>query len=292
MLTAHFHDASGKFVRMQNDAQGAIDEVLMAGKRAADEACRIIPGMPRGANVTGAGSVQESAATAANICHRPVRAPMSLMGPSSPYTSPYVSPYVSPYGGSLGQYGRNGRTALGDFWDDASNLASKIINGAQGAASDVCKIAPAAQIVAGAAGSGSVQSAAERINSICGNQPVGGSASGGNVLPTKPKYPTSCLTRYNTTRRTWAVYCPPGVHANQGLGMFGNLGADVPTSPPAPAGIPKVADEVVQPTGATVMSPSEEKDMPWYKNWKFWTAVGGGVAVVGTGSYFLFRRKH
>ena len=33
-----------------------------------------------------------------------------------------------------------------------------------------------------------------------------------------------------------------------------------------------------------------EKKKPFYKNWKFWAAVGGSVAVVGTGAYLVTRR--
>lgn len=299
MLTAQFHDAGGQLVRMQNDAQGAINEVLAAGKRAAGEACRIVPGLPQGANVTGSGSVQESSVNAANICQRPVQAPMPLMGgrglgaPSSPYASPYVSPYSSPYGG-LG--GISKRNVLGDAWDDAVSFASSIINGAQSAAADVCKVAPIAQIVAGAAGSGNVQSAAERVNAICGNQPVGTSTSSGNVL--KSKYPAPCATRFNTTTKTWSVYCPGGVVPSGLAGMFGDplaLGESVTPPPPVDpsTGMPmvKVASEASAPNGTPVASPSEERERPWWQNWKLWAAVGGGVAVVGGGSYFLFRRK-
>ena len=295
MLTAQFHDAGGQLVRMQSDAQGAINEVLAAGKRAAGEACRMIPGVPQGANVTGSGSVQESSVNAANICQRPVPAPMPLMGrgfgaPSSPYASPYVSPYASPYGG-LGGLGQ--RNVLGGAWEDAVSFASSIINGAQGAAADVCKVAPIAQIVAGAAGSGSVQSAAERVNAICGNQPVGTAASTGNVLP-KSKYPASCATRFNKTTNTWSVYCPGGTVPSGFGDAFGMLGAVSPAPPIDPAtGQPmvKVASEASAPQGTPVASPSEEKELAWWQNWKFWAAVGGGVAVVGGGSYLIFRRK-
>lgn len=183
------------------------------------------------------------------------------------------------------------RNGLGGFWDDVTAAASTVINNAQGAASAACALAPAAEIVAGAAGSGNVQEAANRVNAICGNKPVGASSA---TAATSPKYPSTCLTRYNRSHNTWSVYCPPGVSANhQGFGMYGmyQLGAgDVPVSPAAPAGFVKIASEAAQPTGATVMSPNEEKDMPWYKNWKVLLAIGGGVAVVGTSGYLLTRK--
>lgn len=29
---------------------------------------------------------------------------------------------------------------------------------------------------------------------------------------------------------------------------------------------------------------------PFYKNWKFWAALGGGIAIAGTGAYLVTRR--
>lgn len=93
-----FHSPDGALLRMQNDSQDAINDVLATAKRAAGEACRIIPGIPQEANITGSGSVQESAMAAANICARRVQAPQPMLG--------------NPYNG-LGGYS-------GGFGDDAS----------------------------------------------------------------------------------------------------------------------------------------------------------------------------
>ena len=33
-----------------------------------------------------------------------------------------------------------------------------------------------------------------------------------------------------------------------------------------------------------------ESKFPFYTKWWFWGAIAGGVAVIGTGTYFLVRR--
>jgi LPXTG-motif cell wall-anchored protein len=49
------------------------------------------------------------------------------------------------------------------------------------------------------------------------------------------------------------------------------------------------------PEGATQTSLAQLKaktgTLPLYKRWQFWAAVGGGVAVLGTGAFFLIRRR-
>jgi hypothetical protein len=285
MLTAHFHDADGQLVRMQSDAQNAINDVLRAGRGAAREACRIVPGVPDGANVTGSGSVQEASMMASNICQRPVATPMTLMaGLASPY--PVFGQYPV-YGGM----GRARHPIFGDAYDTSGETtAAAVVTGGQQAASDVCKITPTILVSPGQ-GAGNVQYSAQRSDAMCGRTQQGTSASSGNVLPPTqaPKYSSACRTRYNASQHMWAVYCPKNMVAKSGLaGMFGAL-ADVAVTPPPPDGMVKVADETEQPTGAT--PDGQEQDQPFYKNWKFWAAVGGGVAVLGGGSYLIFRRR-
>jgi LPXTG-motif cell wall-anchored protein len=100
-----------------------------------------------------------------------------------------------------------------------------------------------------------------------------------------------CLSRFNTSRSVYSIYCPQA-QVTAGLGSMvsnhlGELGATV--SPPPPPGYVKTAEEVVQPAGVTPAG--TEEDVPFYKKWWFWTAAVGGAAVIGGGSYFLFRRK-
>lgn len=168
-----------------------------------------------------------------------------------------------------------------------------VMNAVSGAASDVCKLAPAGQIVAGAAGAGSVQTALQTVNAICGNQPSATST-------TNPQYPVNCVKRFNTTHATWTVYCPPGTKANfQGFrGSMLSDTAPVPVSPAIPPGttVAMQADGVTpasnlttEPTGAT--NGGTEKDMPWYKNWKYLVPIGLGVIGAGVGVHYYRKKK-
>jgi hypothetical protein len=78
------------------------------------------------------------------------------------------------------------------------------------------------------------------------------------------------------------------------MGTFGNcifgdcgLGATAthtlvaPMSAPPPGGTPTTETKVEAATGT----------LPIYKKWWFWTAIGGGVAVAGTGTALIMRRK-
>lgn len=75
MLTTSFHGADGTLLAMRSDSSSAIMDVLNAGKASASEACQLVPRGVRNASGSGAGSVQESIAAAANICQRQVRGP-------------------------------------------------------------------------------------------------------------------------------------------------------------------------------------------------------------------------
>jgi hypothetical protein len=78
-----------------------------------------------------------------------------------------------------------------------------------------------------------------------------------------------------------------GVQTAVGNCIFGDCGfgaayTEVAPSTTAPAnGVPTTETELEKRAGA----------LPLYKKWQFWTAIGGGVAIVGTGAALLIRRK-
>ena len=100
-----------------------------------------------------------------------------------------------------------------------------------------------------------------------------------------------CVSRFHKTRRTFSVYCPVGWMAPAGTSAqlgFGFGAAAVPAPPPNSI---KVADEIVEPAEAPSNGAVEDDAKPFYKNWKFWAIVAGSVAVVGTTSYVIYRRR-
>lgn len=100
-------------------------------------------------------------------------------------------------------------------------------------------------------------------------------------LPTTASYPPGTITAFSSSTNMWRV-AVPSVAA--GLGMFG-----------AAAAFTEIAPVAAPPAGATQVSEAQllkqTGQLPFYKKWQFWAAVGGGVAVVGTGTALLFRRK-
>lgn len=111
----------------------------------------------------------------------------------------------------------------------------------------------------------------------------------------KSKYPAGSVARFNVDRKVWVIYAPAGSIA--GLGIFdanlncvygdcGGLGQE--TEEPAPG--TKVGEEVTKPA-ETPDAGTEHEKKAFYKKPLFWVAIAGGVAVVGTGGYFLLRRK-
>lgn len=105
------------------------------------------------------------------------------------------------------------------------------------------------------------------------------------ATPVTPTVPAGTITAFSAKRGMWRVAVPRGAH----LGAFGALGADPPFTEVTPTSTP--------PTGATqVTEPALDQQIgqsffrlnnPW-----MWVAIGGGAAALGTGGYFLFRRKH
>ncbi len=100
-------------------------------------------------------------------------------------------------------------------------------------------------------------------------------------LPSSGTYPAGTITAFSSSTNMWRVAVPT---VAAGLGMFG-----------AAATFTEVAPVAAPPSGATQVSESElEKQtgqLPIWKKWQFWAAIGGGVAVLGTGTALLFRRK-
>jgi len=100
-------------------------------------------------------------------------------------------------------------------------------------------------------------------------------------LPTTTSYPAGTITAFSSKTNMWRVAVPT---VAAGLGMFG-----------AAAAFTEIAAVASPPPGATQVSESQlEKQtnqLPIWKKWQFWAAIGGGVVVVGTGTALLFRRK-
>jgi len=71
------------------------------------------------------------------------------------------------------------------------------------------------------------------------------------------------------------------VFGDCGLGAAATMTEVAPSSTPPAGGVPTTETELEKRTGT----------LPLYKKWEFWAAVGGGIAVVGTGTALLMRRK-
>jgi hypothetical protein len=119
----------------------------------------------------------------------------------------------------------------------------------------------------------------------------------------KPKYPPGSIARFNVDRKVWSIYVPVGSTV-AGLGIFDlnnhclygdcGLGQDDTEEPP-PSGTTKGGEELEPKdpvTGRPLPQGGQERTKrPLYKKPLFWVVIVGGVAVVGTGGYFLLRRK-
>lgn len=112
------------------------------------------------------------------------------------------------------------------------------------------------------------------------------SATPPGVVPSVAVTPTAaqgkfvgCVYRYNKTRKKYVIYCKSGALAGFGQAV----------TPPPPEGLVEVA-AVDAPSEAAGAQDAGQEDVPFYKKTWFWATVGG-VAVVGTGGVFLWRRK-
>jgi hypothetical protein len=164
------------------------------------------------------------------------------------------------------------------------------------------------------------------------------------LSPPIGKYPRACITRLNTTRNTWSVYCPPSTQLGgsnmltayelspatvgpsspsptptKGSGIPTRGGfqpTTTPTKPTSPFVLPERETKPTSTTTPDAMPPAMAPTCPegsafdpatnqcvitapafpatevaFYQKPMFWAALAGGVAVIGTGSYFIFRRK-
>jgi len=110
-------------------------------------------------------------------------------------------------------------------------------------------------------------------------------------------YPTGTIYAFSSKMGRYRIAIPKVYGGGLGIqqdGVFGDcvfgdcgLGATATMTEVAPATTP--------PAGGTPTTETElEKrtgTLPLYKKWQFWTAIGGGVAVIGTGTALLMRRK-
>jgi hypothetical protein len=100
-------------------------------------------------------------------------------------------------------------------------------------------------------------------------------------LPTTTSYPAGTITAFSASTNMWRVAVPT---VAAGLGMFGEAAPYTeiaPVAAPPPAATQVTVAQLEKQTG----------QLPLWKKWQFWAAVGGGVVVVGTGTALLFRRK-
>ena len=135
--------------------------------------------------------------------------------------------------------------------------------------------------------------------------------------PAAKKYPAGSIT-WKNKMGVWVIAIPKGTMlSGSGLGALvhgfglgdGQLGALVHGFGLGSSDVgfiyPQIGDpglgethtvvgtSATQPTGVQVVTEKAGKSAttPIYKKWWFWAAIGGGVVTLGTGGYFLFRRK-
>jgi hypothetical protein len=124
--------------------------------------------------------------------------------------------------------------------------------------------------------------------------PSGKTPSGKQSPPSSSalaKY-AGCVARFNTTRKVFAIYCPP---APSGLGIFGGFGVDtvVPPVPSTPAGVPfvKTVETPTLPQQGETHVGSEKDKFFRLNNPFMWLAFAGTAAAIGGGGYVIYRRK-
>lgn len=110
-------------------------------------------------------------------------------------------------------------------------------------------------------------------------QPTPPAASMSPAAATPPTVPPGTITAFDASINMWRVAVPPGAS----FGIFGATGVFVEQAP-----------EMAPPPGATQTSLTQLKKktgtLPLYKRWELWAAIGG-VAVLGTGTVLLIRRR-
>lgn len=100
-----------------------------------------------------------------------------------------------------------------------------------------------------------------------------------------------CISRFNTTRKVFVVYC----RAQPSLaGWSGNAPNAVDTNnvtPPPPTGFVKQGEFATQPGEGETPAGHERDKFFRLKNPLMWITIFGTAAVLGGGSYVLYRRR-
>lgn len=114
---------------------------------------------------------------------------------------------------------------------------------------------------------------------------AGGGGGGGGTA--SAKYPSGSVGRWHRSRKVWRIYAPIGV-GGVTVDLLGFAGALVAKDGTPPAGTHLVGEEEFLPPG---VRDGGLEDAPWFKRWPYLAAIGGGALAVGTGGYFLFRKR-
>lgn len=116
-----------------------------------------------------------------------------------------------------------------------------------------------------------------QVQTICAPYRPGAPAAPGAAPGVRPK-----LARYYPPRRVYLIYRP----------LSGALGVSVEglgqAEPPPPPGYVKEGEAATPPAGAQIIAPVES---PWYKRPAWLAAIGGGVVVLGVGTWLVMRRR-
>jgi len=142
---------------------------------------------------------------------------------------------------------------------------------------------------------GATQPNAQMLTALL--QPVQAYFSTSTTPSSTQSYPTGTIYAFSSKMGRYRIAIPKIFGGGLGIqqdGVFGDcvfgdcgLGAAAtmtevaPSTTPPAGGIPTTETELEKRTGT----------LPIYKRWEFWAAVGGGVAVIGTGTALLMRRK-
>ncbi len=113
-------------------------------------------------------------------------------------------------------------------------------------------------------------------------------------LLTPTTMPAGSITAYSPSRGVWRAAVPKstlGVADGGGRCLYGACFGDGYTEV---AGLTQAQKDQLTSIITTTEADFEKKvgaSGPFYATWWFWTAVGGGVLVLGTGTYLLLRKS-
>ena len=125
----------------------------------------------------------------------------------------------------------------------------------------------------------------------------GGGGSGGPPAP-GAAWPSGTVYRYNTTTKMYVHYAPLG-WSGLGISTLGDSGCiygdcqglgDPPVTPAQPAGTKPGVPLTTPAPGATNAGTEQNVSDSIFTKWWFWTAIGGGVLVLGGGAYMLLKK--